>query len=133
MRKKYLFPAIIIVFLTSCGQSGDGIQEIHINAEDIIYNTAEENAAFSEEDDTISEESPTDAEGFDNAGYFQEYSALAAPASISGIEFLGKNHDRYLFSFPDNEDTAKKQRIRHAAPVKRIYAGGIRGKLHYKR
>lgn len=108
MKKKHLYLVFLTLLLTSCAQNNDGIQEIHIEAEDIIYNNED---AINDTEGPLpifSEETVSIPDDFDGTGYFQEYASLAAPASISGIEFQGKELDRYIFSFPDDEDTAKK-------------------------
>lgn len=102
MRKKLLFTAILALFLTSCSSGDNDIQDIHIEAEDIIYNNTEDTLSSSqEENDDVS-----DGPYFNEASYFTEYSTLTSPASISGIEFLEKENDRYIFTFPDDESNA---------------------------
>lgn len=99
MRKKLLCPIILTIVLTACGSS-ETIQEVHIVAEDFLEYNTEETPSSSDEASEGSKNS------FTEAGYFQEYDKLAAPASVSGIEYIGKDIDRYIFAFPDNETAA---------------------------
>ncbi|MBD5550667.1 MAG: hypothetical protein HDQ96_05740 [Lachnospiraceae bacterium] len=93
MRKKLLYTAVLALFLTSCSPDDDGIHQIHIEAEDITYHAEDTLPSSREECDDIS-------------GYFEDYGTLAVPDSISGIVFLGKENDRYIYTFPDNKDLA---------------------------
>lgn len=105
MRKKYLFTAVLALLLTSCSSSEDGIQEIHIDAEDIVYDAEDTLPSIPEENDSISDDIDN-VDYFNSNGYFEEYNTLISPDTISGIEFLGKENDRYIFTFPNDKDIA---------------------------
>lgn len=126
MKKKVLYPILLSLFLTSCAHSGDTIQDIHIQAEDFLP-PSEDNILSSE--DTVTEtgeasseagESSAESEkAFDENNRFQECPALASPVSVSGITFIGKENDRYLFAFPDNDKTAGRLYNEYGALLQR--------------
>ncbi len=98
MKKKILYSAVLSVFLTSCAHNPEYLQDTRID---------EENITDHQQDGTSHSETFSETEDlFDKNDCFSEYSSLTSPASISGIEFIEKKNDRYVFSFPDNKDTA---------------------------
>ncbi len=106
MRKKLLCLIILAVSLTACGNKAT-IKEVHISAEDFLEYTTEEMPASSDDADYSTSESAPEND-FTETGYFQEYAKLAAPDSVSGIEYVGREIDRYIFVFPDDETMASK-------------------------
>lgn len=116
MKKKILSLVFLSLFLTSCAQNDDTIQEIHIQGEDFLPQSEDNilpsgDDTFAETGEAGSEENTFSAEAenfFDENNQFQEYSPLAVPISVSGITFIGKENDRYLFAFPDDAETAGK-------------------------
>lgn len=126
MKKKILYPVLLSLFLTSCAHSGDTIQDIHIQAEDFL-SSGEDNILSSgdtvaETDETSSEAGESSAESvksFDENNHFQECPALVSPVSVSGINFIGKENDRYLFVLPDNDETAGRLYNEYGALLQR--------------
>lgn len=101
MKKKYLCLTVLSLLLTSCSQHNGHTQNVSTESEDMINQ---------QEDTTPSalEEFPETEALFDENNYFMEYDLLPSPASISGIAFAEKKNDRYVFSFPDDKETAEK-------------------------
>ena len=129
MQKKFLCPVILAIFLTACGSEGK-IQEVHIVAEDFLEDDTKD-ASKDIEDETITPPASTDnveetteeavndaAKQFDGAGYFQEYHTLPAPGSISGIQYVGKDAEQYIFAFPDDETTASSLYVEYGKLIK---------------
>lgn len=123
MRKKILCPMILAIFLTACGSQGK-IQEVHIVAEDFLDNDDTKDTSKNIENEVINPPASVDkttdgaTKQLDGSGYFQEYSTLPAPDSISGIQYVGKYADQYIFAFPDNETTASSLYVEYGALIK---------------
>lgn len=128
MRKRFLCPIILTIFLTACGSEGK-IQEVHIVAEDFlepdtkdtskdIENEAAVSPASVDNVDNVEETADDTAEQFDGSGYFQEYHTLPAPGSISGIQYVGKDAEQYIFAFPNDETTASSLYVEYGKLIK---------------
>ena len=116
MKKKFLSLLFLSLFLTSCAQSDDTIQEIHIQAEEFLPQSEDNilpsgDDTFAKTGEAGSEENTFSSETanfFDENNHFLEYSLLDSPISVTNITFIGKVNDRYLFAFPDDAETAGK-------------------------
>lgn len=106
MKRKLLYIVILTILLTACG-STNAIKEVKISEEDFLEYDTEKTP---QSPDETSYAAPEDLkeDSFTETGYFKEYAVLANPASVAGIEYVGKDNDRYLFTFPDDEAAASQ-------------------------
>lgn len=101
MKKQCLCLAVAAALLTACapGKNTDDISKSSPFAPKITLHSETKDGSPG------TESMATD--DFDGQGRFGEYASLIGPTAVSGIEYVGKTIDRYIFAFPDNEAEAR--------------------------